>query len=135
LLKKVRIAAGAPGTTDRFMQKYIFPGGYIPALSETVAASERERLIVADVETLRFHYLPTPSATGTTGGGGRGGDRSPPRPAFLSLWLFYLAAAMTMFSDAGMVNHQLQYVRRRDSIPMTRDFMFEAEIQLRAVPA
>jgi len=54
---------------------------------------------------------------------------------FYRLWLFYLAAAMTMFSDAGMVNHQLQYVRRRDSIPMTRDFMFEAEIQLRAVPA
>src|SRR5690606_5420885 len=50
---------GPPGTTDRFTQKYIFPGGYIPALSEVVGASERERLILADCETLRLHYYHT----------------------------------------------------------------------------
>ena len=50
---------GKPGTTDRFMQKYIFPGGYLPALSEIVAASERERLIMADCEALRLHYVYT----------------------------------------------------------------------------
>ena len=51
-----------PGTTDRFMQKYIFPGGYLPALSETVAASEQERLIMADCETLRLPLSSTRSA-------------------------------------------------------------------------
>jgi cyclopropane-fatty-acyl-phospholipid synthase len=50
---------GRPGTTDAFMQKYIFPGGYLPALSEMVAASERERLIMADCEMLRLHYVYT----------------------------------------------------------------------------
>ena len=126
---------GAPGTTDRFMQKYIFPGGYIPALSETVAASERERLIAADVETLRFHYYHTIR---------HWYDRTLAAEAeivrlyderFYRLWLFYLAGAMTMFSDAGMVNHQLQYVKRRDAIPITRDYMFEAETRLRAIQA
>jgi cyclopropane-fatty-acyl-phospholipid synthase len=50
---------GGPGTTDKFMQKHIFPGGYLPALSEIVEASERERLIMADCETWRLHYVHT----------------------------------------------------------------------------
>src|SRR3546814_8652544 len=50
---------GGPGSTDAFTRKYIFPGGYIPALSETLAASERSRLIATDVETLRLHYALT----------------------------------------------------------------------------
>src|SRR4029453_1520324 len=50
---------GKPGTTDRFILKYIFPGGYLPALSEIVTASERERLIMADCEALRLHYVYT----------------------------------------------------------------------------
>src|SRR3546814_19545866 len=50
---------GKPGSTDAFTRKYIFPGGYIPALSETVAASEKSRLIVTDVERLRLHYART----------------------------------------------------------------------------
>jgi cyclopropane-fatty-acyl-phospholipid synthase len=53
---------------------------------------------------------------------------------FFRLWLFYLAAAMTMFSDSGMVNYQIQYVRRRDALPITRNFMFEAENRLLAIP-
>src|SRR3546814_11341041 len=50
---------GRPGSTDAFTRKYIFPGGYIPALSETLAAREKSRLIVTEVETLRRHYAPT----------------------------------------------------------------------------
>ena len=50
---------GGPGSTDAFTRKYIFPGGYIPALSETVAASEKSRLIATDVETWRLHYAHT----------------------------------------------------------------------------
>ena len=55
---------GTPGTTDAFTRKYIFPGGYIPALSETVAASEKYRLIASDVEMLRLHYARTLRAGG-----------------------------------------------------------------------
>ena len=50
---------GGPGTTDAFTRKYIFPGGYIPALSEALAASEKHRLIHTDIETLRLHYAKT----------------------------------------------------------------------------
>jgi cyclopropane-fatty-acyl-phospholipid synthase len=122
---------GGPGTTDAFTQKYIFPGGYIPALSEIVGASEQERLIMADCETLRFHYHHTIRAWY---------DRVKAHEAdiirlyderFYRLWLFYLAGAMTMFTESGMVNYQLQYLRRRDALPMTRDYMFEEENRLR----
>ena len=50
---------GAPGATDAFTRKYIFPGGYIPALSETLAASEKVKLIHSDIENLRLHYALT----------------------------------------------------------------------------
>ncbi len=124
---------GRPGTTDRFTQKYIFPGGYIPALSEVVGASERERLIMTDCETLRFHYYYTIR---------HWYDRAKAHEKeivelyderFYRLWLFYLAGAMTMFSESGMVNYQFQYARRRDALPLTRDYLFEAEERLRAM--
>jgi cyclopropane-fatty-acyl-phospholipid synthase len=122
---------GKPGTTDRFIQKYIFPGGYIPALSEVMAASEGSRLILSDCEILRLHYFHTIR---------HWYDRAKAHEAeivalydarFYRLWLFYLAAMMTMFSEAGMVNYQLQYIRRRTALPITRDYMFETERRLR----
>jgi cyclopropane-fatty-acyl-phospholipid synthase len=126
---------GKPGTTDTFMQKYIFPGGYIPALSETVAASEHERLIMTDCETLRFHYYYTirhwyDRVTAQKDEiVGRYDER------FYRLWLFYLAGAMTMFTESGMVNYQIQYARRRDALPMTRNYMLDVENRLRDVPS
>jgi cyclopropane-fatty-acyl-phospholipid synthase len=121
---------GKPGTTDRFMQKYIFPGGYVPALSETFAASEQERLIMTDCETLRFHYYYTirhwyDRVTAQKDEIARRYDER-----FVRLWLFYLAGAMTMFTESGMVNYQIQYARRRDALPMTRNYMFDEEARL-----
>jgi cyclopropane-fatty-acyl-phospholipid synthase len=122
---------GQPGTTDRFTSKYIFPGGYSPALSEIVTASERERLIMTDCETLRLHYHYTIR---------HWYERTKAHEAqvverfdrqFYRLWLFYLAGAMTAFSESGMVNYQLQYARRRNALPITRDYMGEAEAALR----
>jgi cyclopropane-fatty-acyl-phospholipid synthase len=52
---------------------------------------------------------------------------------FYRLWQFYLAAGLSMFSDGGMTVYQLQYMRRRDAAPATRDYMFEAEGALRAL--
>ncbi|MEQ8699238.1 MAG: cyclopropane-fatty-acyl-phospholipid synthase family protein [Bauldia litoralis] len=48
-----------PGSTNVWLRKYIFPGGYTPALSETAAAIEREGLWITDVEVLRLHYADT----------------------------------------------------------------------------
>jgi cyclopropane-fatty-acyl-phospholipid synthase len=121
---------GPPGTTDRFTQKYIFPGGYIPALSEVVGASERERLILADCETLRLHYYYTIREWYERTKQAKEAIVADFDERLHRLWLYYLAGAMTMFSDASMVNYQLQYIKRRLALPITRDYMFKAERRL-----
>ncbi|HYD24342.1 MAG TPA: cyclopropane-fatty-acyl-phospholipid synthase family protein [Croceibacterium sp.] len=123
---------GKPGTTDRFMLKYIFPGGYLPALSEIVGASEREKLIMSDCEALRLHYIYTLHAWYL-----RFIDKEAEITAmydrrFFRLYAFYLAASMTMFTDGGMVVYQLQYLRDRYAAPATRDYMLDTERRLRA---
>jgi cyclopropane-fatty-acyl-phospholipid synthase len=124
---------GGPGSTDKFTLKYIFPGGYNPALSEIVAASEKSRMIVADVETLRLHYGLTIK---------HWYDRTTARRAeivalyderFFRMWQFYLAGAIVAFRHGGMANYQLQYIRNRHALPITRDYMVEAEARYRAM--
>ena len=122
---------GKPGTTDRFMQKYIFPGGYLPALSEIVSASERERLIMSDCEALRLHYVYTLRAWYETFKTKHDEIVAMYDERFYRLYLFYLAASMTMFTDGAMVVYQLQYLRSRYAAPMTRDYMLKDEARLR----
>jgi cyclopropane-fatty-acyl-phospholipid synthase len=121
---------GGPGTTDKFMQKHIFPGGYLPALSEIVGASEQEKLIMADCETWRMHYVHTLA---------RWYERLKSNEAeairlyderLYRLYLFYLAASLTMFRDAPMCVYQIQYLRDRQAAPITRDYMFTEEARL-----
>ena len=121
-----------PGTTDKFMQKHIFPGGYLPALSEIVAASEQARLIMADCETWRLHYVHTLA---------RWYERLKSNEAevvrrydarLYRLYLFYLAASLTMFRDAPMGVYQIQYLRDRRATPITRDYMLEEEARIAA---
>jgi cyclopropane-fatty-acyl-phospholipid synthase len=123
---------GKPGTTDRFMQKYIFPGGYLPALSEIVSASERERLIMSDCEALRLHYVYTLRAWYETFKTRHDEIVALYDERFYRLYLFYLAASMTMFTDGAMVVYQLQYLRSRYAAPITRNYMIEDEERLRA---
>jgi cyclopropane-fatty-acyl-phospholipid synthase len=121
---------GGPGTTDRFMQKYIFPGGYLPALSEIVAASEQEKLIMADCETWRLHYVHTIRHWYERYTANRDRIVAMYDERFYRLWQFYLAASLTLFRDAAMGVYQLQYVRRREATPLTRDYMFRDEQRL-----
>jgi cyclopropane-fatty-acyl-phospholipid synthase len=121
---------GGPGTTDKFMQKYIFPGGYLPALSEIVAASEQEKLIMADCETWRLHYVHTIRHWYERYRANRDQIVAMYDVRFYRLWQFYLAASMTLFRDAAMGVYQIQYLRRREATPLTRDYMFEEEAQL-----
>ncbi len=118
---------GGPGTTDKFMQKYIFPGGYLPALSEIVAASEQEKLIMADCETWRLHYVYTIQRWYERYTGNRDRIVQMYDERFYRLWQYYLAAGMTLFRDAAMGVYQLQYLRRREATPLTRDYMLRDE--------
>ena len=124
---------GAPaGTTDAWTRKYIFPGGYIPALSELVSEAERNRLIVSDVEALRFHYAHTLEEWYNRTNAAREEIVELYDERFFRMWQFYLAGAEAAFRYGGLVNWQLQYLKRRDAIPMTREFMFEEEARLRS---
>lgn len=121
---------GGPGTTDAFTNKYIFPGGYIPALSETVAASEKVRLIASDVETLRLHYARTLRAWYDRCLKHRAEIEAMYDTRFFRMWTFYLAGATAAFESGGMCNYQIQYVRDRRALPLARDYMITAERDL-----
>lgn len=118
---------GSPGTTDAFTRKYIFPGGYIPALSETLAASEKFRLIASDIEMLRLHYAQTLRAWYDRCIEHRDEIIAMYDEKFFRMWTFYLAGATSSFENGGMCNYQIQYCRDRRVLPITRDYMASAE--------
>ena len=114
---------GQPGMTDAFTRKYIFPGGYIPALSETLAASEKFRLIATDIETLRLHYARTIRCWYANCLAHRDTITAMYDEKFFRMWTFYLAGAATVFEHGGMCNYQIQYARSRHALPITRDYL------------
>ena len=119
-----------PGVTDQWTRKYIFPGGYIPALSEIVGEAERHRLIVSDVETLRYHYAFTLKEWYNRTVAAREEIVAMYDERFYRMWQFYLAGAEAAFRYGGMSNFQVQFMRSRQSAPITRDYMFEEEKRL-----
>ncbi|TCM19591.1 cyclopropane-fatty-acyl-phospholipid synthase [Novosphingobium sp. PhB165] len=121
---------GGPGATDAFTRKYIFPGGYIPALSETVAASEKFRIIATDVENLRLHYALTLREWYKRCVANREAIISMMDERFYRMWIFYLSGATAAFESGGMCNYQIQYARNRGTLPITRDYMGKAEAAL-----
>jgi cyclopropane-fatty-acyl-phospholipid synthase len=118
---------GSLGATDAFTRKYIFPGGYIPALSETLAASEKVKLIHSDVENLRIHYAKTLREWYARVRAVRDDVIARYDAKFYRMWIFYLAGATAAFESGGMCNYQIQYVRNRHNLPLTRDYIGEAE--------
>ncbi|HEY0270282.1 MAG TPA: cyclopropane-fatty-acyl-phospholipid synthase family protein [Sphingomonas sp.] len=123
---------GGPGVTDAFTTKYIFPGGYNPALSEIVAASEETKLIVADIETLRLHYALTLDHWYDRTIAAKDAIVALYDERFYRMWSFYLAGASSAFRYGGLVNYQIQYIRNRHALPITRDHIAESEQALRA---
>jgi len=122
---------GEPGLTDKWTRKYIFPGGYIPALSELVTEAERNKLITADVEAMRYHYAHTLEEWYRRTVAHRNEIVALYDERFYRMWLYYLAGSESAFRYGGMGNWQIQFLRRRDAVPMTRDYMYEEEARLR----
>ncbi|MEZ5655021.1 MAG: cyclopropane-fatty-acyl-phospholipid synthase family protein [Sphingobium sp.] len=123
---------GGPGTTDAFTRKYIFPGGYIPALSEILKGSEPNRLMVTDVEALRLHYAMTTRAWYERCRANRAEIEKLYDAKFFRMWTLYLAGATAAFEHGGMLIYQVQYARNRRTLPITRDYMAKAEARLSA---
>ncbi|HKX79639.1 MAG TPA: cyclopropane-fatty-acyl-phospholipid synthase family protein [Novosphingobium sp.] len=124
--------AGPPGMTDAWTRKYIFPGGYIPALSELVTQSETAGWQVMDVEAMRFHYSLTLEEWYRRTRQHRAEIVDLYDEQFYRMWEFYLCGAEQAFRNGGMVNWQVQYVKNRAAIPMTRDYMYDESARLRA---
>ena len=121
---------GKPGRTDAFTDKYVFPGGYIPALSETVAASQKVRLIAADVETLRLHYARTLREWYARCLEHRDEIVALFDERFFRMWTFYLSGSTAAFESGGMCNYQIQYARNRHALPLTRGYIEDEERRL-----
>jgi len=123
--------AGPPGFTDAWTRKYIFPGGYIPALSELVTQSERYGWQVMDVEAMRFHYSHTLEEWYNRTVIHHDEIVDMYDEQFFRMWQFYLAGAEQSFRHGTLVNWQILYVKDRAAIPMTRDYMYEESERLR----
>jgi cyclopropane-fatty-acyl-phospholipid synthase len=116
-----------PGTTGPFIRKYIFPGGYAPALSETFAAIERCGLWCDDMEVLRLHYRYTVKHWRERFARNRDRAVALSDERFCRMWEFYLAAVELEFLHGSHMVFQLLLSTRRDAVPITRDFVVDAE--------
>ena len=115
------------GGSDPWTRKYIFPGGYIPTLSETIAAIERAGLWVTDVEILRLHYAETLRHWSERFAANRAAARTLYDERFCRMWEFYLAASEMSFRHGRLMVFQIQLAKRRDAVPLTRDYIAKAE--------
>ncbi len=125
--------SSGPGYTNPWVAKYIFPGGYIPAVSEVLAAIERQGLFVTDVEMLRLHYADTLKIWRERFNARRDEARALYDERFCRMWDFYLAGAETAFRVAGNMVFQIQITKRQDVVPLTRDYIAAREEALRRV--
>jgi len=122
-----------PDVTSPWIAKYIFPGGYIPALSEVIPAIERAGLLVCDIEILRLHYAETLKAWRERFMARREEAVHLYDERFARMWEFYLACSEMSFRKQGLMNFQIQLAKRQDVVPMTRDYITREEAKLRGV--
>src|SRR5258708_27343203 len=122
-----------PNVTNPWIEKYIFPGGYIPALSEVLPAVERAGLLVTDIEILRLHYAETLKAWRERFLVQREQVERLYDVRFVRMWEFYLAASEMAFREQAMMVFQIQLTKRQGIVPMTRDYIGREEARLRAL--
>jgi len=120
-----------PSITNAWIAKYIFPGGYVPALSEVLPAVERAGLLVTDIEILRLHYAQTLAAWRERFLAHREEIERIYDARFVRMWEFYLAAAEMGFAKQNMMVFQLQLTKRQGVVPTTRDYIAREEGRLR----
>ena len=115
-----------PGTTGPFIRKHIFPGAYVPSLSEVFAATERTGLWVSDVEVLRLHYAHTLRHWRTRFAARRAEAVALMDERFCRMWEFYLSAVEMDFLHGSHMVFQVLLSPRRDAVPIVRDYMAHA---------
>ncbi len=121
-----------PSVTNPWIAKYIFPGGYIPSLSEVLPRIEQAGLLVTDIEILRLHYAETLRNWRERFIAHREEVERIYDRRFVRMWEFYLAASEMSFREQNMMVFQIQLAKRQGVTPMTRDYMAREEMRLRA---
>ncbi len=116
-----------PGATNPWIRKYIFPGGYSPALSEVLPVVERQGLWVTDIEILRLHYAETLRAWRQRFTAQRAQIAALYDERFCRMWEFYLIGSELAFRRMGHMVFQMQLARRQDAVPLTRDYITDWE--------
>jgi cyclopropane-fatty-acyl-phospholipid synthase len=121
-----------PNVTNPWIAKYIFPGGYIPSMSEVLPRIENSGLLVTDVEILRLHYAETLKAWRERFLAHREVVERIYDRRFVRMWEFYLAASEQSFREQNMMNFQIQLTKKQGMVPMTRDYIARNERRLQA---
>lgn len=124
--------ADPPDVTNAWLRKYIFPGGYAPALSEVTASIERTGLWVTDVEVLRLHYAETLRHWRKNFLANQDRAKALYDERFCRMWEFYLAACEVSFRHLRTVVFQIQITKQLTSVPIVRDYMVDTERTLSA---
>jgi cyclopropane-fatty-acyl-phospholipid synthase len=119
--------AAGPGATNPWLAKYIFPGGYSPALSEVLPAVERAGLWVTDIEILRQHYALTLREWRRRFAASRDAIQALYDERFCRMFEFYLIGCEIAFRRTDHMIWQMQLTRERETLPLTRDWMLAAE--------
>jgi cyclopropane-fatty-acyl-phospholipid synthase len=122
-----------PDVTSPWVTKYIFPGGYIPAVSEVIPAIERAGLLVCDIEILRLHYAETLKAWRERFMARREEAVRLYDERFARMWEFYLAASEMSFRKQNMMVLQIQLTKKQGVVPITRDYITQEEARLREI--
>ena len=135
LLHTIGKLGEASRSPDPFTDKWIFPGYHLPSLSEITGASEQVRLIASDVENLRLHYAHTLRHWLERATAARAKIEAMYDARFFRMWEYYLAGGIVMFENGAACNYQVQYVRDRRALPITRDYMLETELRYRELAA
>jgi len=118
---------GGPGYTNPWLRKYIFPGGYSPALSEVVPVVEKTGMWITDIEVLRLHYAETLRAWHDNFNYHRAEIARIYDERFCRMWEFYLIGSELSFRHGYNMVWQMQMARDIEAVPVTRDYMFNWE--------
>ena len=131
LLHTIGRLGSTSGAPDPFTDKYIFPGYHLPSLSQISASSQKARMISSDFEMLRMHYAYTLREWLRRSTAARDKIVAMYDERFFRMWEFYLSGGIVMFESGSGCNYQIQYIRDRHAVPITRDYMAKAEAKYR----